>query len=398
MGKRAGLLAGSLVLTLGVGVAAQAPSPPPWLGGRVEMPEQGFAVTLPDDWVALDTSVDGLDQVEAISDFLDPVWWSSDDDPWWAGDFATLAPKGIRLAAAHATSDEYCQVGVYPTSMSLAEVALDYLGDALENPLSRDIERPRTIELPAGTAYVIRQSKGDDDGDEDWWPASSYLLRMDGGVLWLGCDRRGVRPEDDWLSVAETIELLPTRESSPPPWLGGRVEMPEHGFAIMLPDDWVGFDTSTDILHQIEVGLDVLDPAMWSTDVAGWVDGFVRLVSRDIPLWLAHATSNGWCEVGPSPLDMSFTDAAAYNFEWYSGDADTRDVDTRLIDLPSGTAHRIQMSRRSGSESDEWWPATHYLLGTEGPLMDVYCRTYHTRPDDDWLSIVETFEFVTAEE
>ena len=73
-------------------------------------------------------------------------------------------------------------------------------------------------------------------------------------------------------------------------------------------------------------------------------------------------------------------------------------IDARLIDLPSGTAYRIQMSRRSGSESDEWWPATYYLLGTEGPLMHVDCVTYDTRPDDDWLSIVETFEFVTGEE
>jgi hypothetical protein len=41
MGKRVGILAGLLVLVLGSGVAAQEPSPepPPWFGGRVEMPE-----------------------------------------------------------------------------------------------------------------------------------------------------------------------------------------------------------------------------------------------------------------------------------------------------------------------------------------------------------------------
>ena len=71
MGKRVGLLAGLLVLALGSGVVAQGASPPasppPWFGGHVDMPEHGFAVTLPDDWVALDPIVDLTAQLEAAS-------------------------------------------------------------------------------------------------------------------------------------------------------------------------------------------------------------------------------------------------------------------------------------------------------------------------------------------
>ena len=68
MGKRVGLLAGLLVLALSSGAVAQEPSPepPPWFGGRVEMPEHGFAVTLPDDWVAFVPGADIQAQVDAL--------------------------------------------------------------------------------------------------------------------------------------------------------------------------------------------------------------------------------------------------------------------------------------------------------------------------------------------
>ena len=58
----AGLLGATSTLTLESGTLAQSPSPPPWLGGRVEMPEHGFAITLPGDWVGLDTAADALAQ------------------------------------------------------------------------------------------------------------------------------------------------------------------------------------------------------------------------------------------------------------------------------------------------------------------------------------------------
>lgn len=44
----------------------QEPSPPPWFGGRVEMPEYGFAVTVPDGWIAFDLEGRVVAQVEAV--------------------------------------------------------------------------------------------------------------------------------------------------------------------------------------------------------------------------------------------------------------------------------------------------------------------------------------------
>jgi len=52
------LLAACLLGTSTVPALAQETSPPPWFGGRVEMPEHGFAVTIPEDWMAFDLGAD----------------------------------------------------------------------------------------------------------------------------------------------------------------------------------------------------------------------------------------------------------------------------------------------------------------------------------------------------
>lgn len=183
----------------------------------------------------------------------------------------------------------------------------------------------------------------------------------------------------------------------PPPWLGGRVEMPGYGFAVTLPDDWVAFDTSADAVVQREAVADVLDPDVWSTDDAVWIDGFAELVSDDVPLWSAHATSTNRCVLGGSDRS-SFAEVANYYLEWYLDDPDMRDVEPRLIDVPTGTAYRIRMTYRDGPDSDEWWPMSTYLLDGDGVVFDVSCWSYDARPDDDWLGIVETFEFLPVEE
>ena len=49
------------------------------------------------------------------------------------------------------------------------------------------------------------------------------------------------------LLVAALGSGVVAQSPSSPPWFGGRVEMPGHGFAWTLPDGWVGFDPSADI-------------------------------------------------------------------------------------------------------------------------------------------------------
>lgn len=207
---RVGLSVGLLVAALGSGVLAQEPSPepPPWFGGRVEMPEHGFAVRLPDDWVVFDTSVDFWSQFEAASGFIDPVAWSASVGGL-EDEFALMPSNGVRLYAAHATGVHSCGVVEYPN----ADVPLDFMATFVfemydEDPLAR-VEQPQSIDLPAGPAYLLRMSEQFYPDVDVWEPSSAYLLGKDETLLAAYCTTEGARPEDDWLSIVETIEFLP---------------------------------------------------------------------------------------------------------------------------------------------------------------------------------------------
>ena len=211
MGRRAGLLAGVLVLALGSGVVAQSPSPepPPWFGGRVEMPEHGFAVTIPEDWVAFDTSIGALGQLQSAGDFLDPAVWTADDD----GFFANSAAQGVQLVIVDAGSVNWCGVGVLQGAFpSLDELAVFIHGGYADNPAYHDVQAPQPIALRAGPAYLITSSLQPRPVVDAPVLSSHYLLGMDGGVLMAVCNTPDADAAGDWLAIVETIEFLSEAE------------------------------------------------------------------------------------------------------------------------------------------------------------------------------------------
>lgn len=156
--KRVGLLAGLLVLVLGTEAVAQSPSPepPPWFGGRVEMPEQGFAVALPVDWVGFDATTDAASQAEAASDVLGtPVVFAGGIPP--SDMVAAVGAHGVQLAALHRTSLDHCLWMAIPAiAVPASEVADALYQDFVNDPNERDVEPPRRIDLPIGPAYQVR--------------------------------------------------------------------------------------------------------------------------------------------------------------------------------------------------------------------------------------------------
>ncbi len=47
---------------------------------------------------------------------------------------------------------------------------------------------------------------------EESSPTSAYVLAMGDGVFMAVCNTYAARPDDDWLSIVETIEFLPAEE------------------------------------------------------------------------------------------------------------------------------------------------------------------------------------------
>ena len=206
----AALLAVHLLGTSATPVIAQELSSPPWFGGRVEMPEHGFAVTIPEDWVAFDLAVDAASQLEAGIGVHRPGPWFA-DDATLAGGLAAMGSSGMHLLSIHETSFDHCLWTAVPVSTMPAGVAADEQYKTAIDDVLWDAEPPQAIDLPAGPAYLLRQSMWREPPGV-WAQATSYVLDMGEGVFFAVCTTHDTRPDDDWLAIAETIEFLPAEE------------------------------------------------------------------------------------------------------------------------------------------------------------------------------------------
>jgi hypothetical protein len=141
------------------GAASQPePSAPPWFGGRVEMPKNGFALTLPDGWVAFDLSGDLDRQADAASERIDAgALGLSDAHRVFQSVKAMLdnaAASGLLMADPPAL--QACVFIAYPTPVDdFWGFAEFYYGDILDRPEATDVAPPVEVDLPAGLAFFI---------------------------------------------------------------------------------------------------------------------------------------------------------------------------------------------------------------------------------------------------
>ncbi len=157
---------------------------------RTEVPEAGVAVSFPADW-----SVD--------------IEMRQREDWGLSERYDDAAPLTFwKVLYASADGRPWCDVAWYPQHpMTLAVHAAEY--EALMTPTSADVERSievTPVSLPAGSAFrfVIYNEPTDDYG-------TSYLLGSDGGRYFLPC-MSDQSADDDWLSVAASIEWLAAPE------------------------------------------------------------------------------------------------------------------------------------------------------------------------------------------
>ncbi len=215
MSKRTGLLGLLLVIALGSGVVAQEPSPepPPWFGGRVEMPEHGFAVTVLDGWVAMDMTTEvgrQLDTAMEVGGLGEGSW----GDPQQFRDQMTLGPMPQPLWMVDASSGDSCAVSrsSVPVLAEDFQSAVDFLHDGyVARPSLMDVEPPITMDLPAGPVLKMHFRMSHVDLGQPVL-ITSYEIMTAEGILTLACTSAAARPEDDWLSIAETLAFLPAEE------------------------------------------------------------------------------------------------------------------------------------------------------------------------------------------
>ena len=166
-------------------------------GQRVEMPWAGVAVTFPEQWHVIVTPEE-LPRTRAgrlrgptipifpiLASGIDPEYRLRQEQC----DLVTfdLVPRWEPLPLT-----------TYDIAFSLAELLLPDDGFGTEE-----------IALPAGEATHLTQQTRPSDREAF---SSAFVVARDGGYVWLWCTSLDESPDDDWLSIARTIEFLPEEE------------------------------------------------------------------------------------------------------------------------------------------------------------------------------------------
>lgn len=202
----AAILSTTFVLTLAAPAAAQEPAlelEPIGMGGRVEVPSAGYALTLPDDWVYVFPSEADTETLMRATDEIAPDL---------AAIMASALEQGVGLSLlAFGDMDEAagfaenCNVIDLPSPGVPLRIAV--AGEAAAvGRLEQVVSGPDVteLELPVGVAARLDYSLAFPDYET---LHSTYYYDAGATVFIMTCTYLE-RPDDAWLSIAETFELL----------------------------------------------------------------------------------------------------------------------------------------------------------------------------------------------
>jgi hypothetical protein len=176
--------------------------------------------------------------------------------------------------------------------------------------------------------------------------------------------------------------------------------MQNRDFALDLPEGWVGIDTAADLDMQLASAAVSFDPVQCGQCEETLYVGLTRMVAARVNLVIIDPMTASACGVGlgDNRTDTALDVLADALFEAYSADPRATEVTPPVeIDLPGGDAFRIGMRMAEPTAEGQYLPSTVYVMLADDRYLLASCSAYQ-RPDDDWLSIAETFEFLPAEE
>ena len=255
---------GALLLIIGVGpvVTAQSPpaSPNPSPGSqRVAVPEAGVALAFPDDWLV---------RVPLVR-------------------HAVVLPPGLEgtteayvwdVVEAYAPDDRSCQLLRYGDHPLALRDHADWIMSALEESPDSAVETASsTVSLPAGDAIRL-----DFAGPEGTF-TTGYLIESADTRYQLRCFG-SERPEDDWRSVADTMEFIPIEVS---------------GLSLL---DASTLDERVDLVRDFRTVVSVVDPA-----TPGFPDASLMTVDCEFALRIeaADGSAKEWlaCTLSDDPVE-----------------------------------------------------------------------------------------------
>lgn len=201
------------------------------------------------------------------------------------------------------------------------------------------------------------------------------------------------------LLVIGGVTATSAQESSHAPVEGTGVTLPQYGFAATLPEGWLV------ICPWSEEALGALGARGATRDPGEPLDEEERVIVETMAAMFAECqfVAIRLADEGPAVSDVCKADAGAlapgtfdlniaYLSEVLSSSEDTVAIATAPQDLPAGQAAVIDVEYRT--RTPRHW--ANYLIEGDEVILALACAGPE-RPDDDWLSIAESFEFLPEE-
>jgi hypothetical protein len=182
------------------------------------------------------------------------------------------------------------------------------------------------------------------------------------------------------LLCAGSGAMAQSEPSAAVPWFGGRAELPEHGFAVVVPDGAVAYDMTGDLQSQLHVVV----PDASDEDIAAWSAAMRERLHGQLVLAFEESTCG--FVVGPT-IGTNLASEVDEFFDRQTADESVVHLESpRVVELPAAEA-RLVTYGRIGEE------AAFYLGEKDGVAFDIWCAGAE-RPDDDWLSVAAAFEWL----
>jgi hypothetical protein len=193
-----------------------------------------------------------------------------------------------------------------------------------------------------------------------------------------------------------TAGMMPAVLGQSPEWIdrlelaGGRVEVPEAGYALTFPDDWLVVRPMAADAERLVAGVREVEPELASVIEAGMARGMGLSLMAFGPV-----RDDGWssgCNIlsaaATGPID-DIAQAELANFE-LAGDAIIGGPDLVSVALPNGDVWRIdyEMGYRGIERAN-----SAYFFHDGASLHTLTCADWE-QPADDWRPIAQTFEFL----
>jgi hypothetical protein len=195
------LLAIGLVAASSLATAAQDASEAVGSGGRIEVPEAGYALTLPDDWTYVRPQASDVETIIDAVASVDPQLADMVQASLGGGNFS-ISLIGIAPTVPNDFAENCNVVSGGTNGLSLEWIAAANMAQL--EALAANAELTMD-ELPAGEVAHI--DYGADFGELQL--EQSLWVYVDGDTQQnLTCTSEQ-RPADDWRSIAQTLEFLP---------------------------------------------------------------------------------------------------------------------------------------------------------------------------------------------